>query len=210
MTREAGLDPFCYGSYYRFREIDRQSHQPGPEIEAVLDTAEALGSRRIRLWAGEQDFEDASESFCEAVAEKAREIGEQAQVRGLAIDLEFHRGTLNNSADHSLKLFGMIGHKNIHTLWQPDMSLPFKERLGGLHRLLPHVSNLHCFHWGPGGFQDRRPLAEGTSEWEAYLAELGRVDQQRWISLEFVKDDSMEALIRDSRTLSVITSKPGH
>jgi len=54
-TRDAGLEPFCYGSYYRFRDVLPRVKESGPEIEAVLDTAEALGASRVRLWAGEEE-----------------------------------------------------------------------------------------------------------------------------------------------------------
>ncbi|MEX0325232.1 MAG: sugar phosphate isomerase/epimerase family protein [Puniceicoccaceae bacterium] len=205
LTREAGLEPFSYGSYYRFREVDPSAGEPDPAIDAVLDTAEALGSRRIRVWAGEMDFEEANASYQQAIAERAREVAELASKRGLVIDLEFHGGTLNNSALNSLKLLAQIDHTNVRTLWQPVMDLPLKDRLDGLKLLLPHISNLHCFHWGPGGFHDRRQLAEGMADWRAYLEGLQESGQPRWISLEFVRGDSLDSLEKDSRTLAELT-----
>jgi sugar phosphate isomerase/epimerase len=198
------MDPFCYGSYYRFREVGPDSGEQGPEIEAVLDTAEALGAKRVRLWAGEMDYQDADRAHIEAVANKARNIAEMASKRGLAIDLEFHRRTLNNSPGNSLELLKEINHTNVHTLWQPALGISSTERLEGLKLLLPQVSNIHCFHWGAEGIQDRRALAEGEAEWRAYLDVLKAPDKPRWISLEFVKDDSIESLVRDSQCLDTL------
>jgi sugar phosphate isomerase/epimerase len=206
-TRMAGLEPFCYGSYYNFKEVNPEGEGPSVEIEAVLDTANALGSERIRLWAGEMDFEDASQSYRQAVADRAREIGEMAERRGLAIDLEFHGKTLNNSPANSLKLLAEIDHANVHTLWQPALGISFAERLEGLQMLLPRVSNVHCFHWGPGGIHDRRPLAEGEDDWRAYLEVLAPSGNPRWVSLEYVKDDSLESLTRDSQSLAQLTGQ---
>jgi sugar phosphate isomerase/epimerase len=209
-TRDAGLDPFCYGSYYRFRDVLSSGKEFGPEIEAVLDTAESLGARRVRLWAGEQDYEDADEATCRAVATRAHEIGVIADQRGLGIDLEFHGGTLNNSAGHSLELLGAINHANVKTLWQPSVGLSGEKRLQSLQDMLPQVSNIHCFHWGPGGFQERLALAEGISEWSAYLSVLKHAGLPRWVSLEYVRDDAFESLAEDARTLAglIIPDRP--
>lgn len=204
LTREAGLEPFCYGAYYRFREVHPENKEPGPEIEAVLDSAQALGAPRVRLWAGEMDFEDASPGYRKAVAARAHEVAQLAHQRGLAIDLEFHGGTLNNSAEHSLELLGMIHHPNAHTLWQPAVPLSVEERIAGLKKLLPRVSNVHCFHWGPGGWKERYPLAEGAKAWRAYLDVVEESATSRWVSLEYVKDDSLEHLARDSCALAEI------
>lgn len=94
--------------------------KPGPENGAVLDSAEALGAPRVRLWAGEMDFEKATEDYIKAVADRAHEVAQLAQQRGLSIDLEFHGGTLNNSAEHSLELLDRIDHPNVHTPWLPS------------------------------------------------------------------------------------------
>lgn len=202
LTRDAGLEPFCYGAYYRFRELHPEKNEPGPEIEAVLDSAQALGAPRVRLWAGEMDYEKATPEYRRAVAKRAHEVAQLAQDRGLAIDLEFHGGTLNNSAEHSLELLDMISHPNVHTLWQPAVPLSVEQRIEGLKKLLPRVSNIHCFHWGPGGWKERYALEEGKDAWRAYLDVFRKTDTPRWISLEYVKDDSLESLSRDSKTLA--------
>lgn len=206
LTREAGLEPFCYGAYYRFREVHPENKEPGPEIGAVLDSAQALGAPRVRLWAGEMDFEDASDDYIKAVADRAREVAQLAEQRNLAIDLEFHGGTFNNSAEHSLELLHMIDHRNVRTLWQPAVPLSVEERIAGLKKLLPRVSNIHCFHWGPGGWKDRFALEDGADAWRAYLDVFRKTDTSRWISLEYVKDDSLEGLAKDARTLAELVA----
>ena len=49
-TRDAGMTVCAYGSYARMRT----AAEGEPDHEAVLDTAEALGTRLIRVWAGAQ------------------------------------------------------------------------------------------------------------------------------------------------------------
>lgn len=43
--KTAGVDPFAYGSYYRLSENT-------VPFSSYLETAEALGSKVIRIWAG--------------------------------------------------------------------------------------------------------------------------------------------------------------
>ena len=50
MTLDSGLNISAFGSYYKFQEHNPDSAAKGPRMEAVLDTAEALGTPSIRIW----------------------------------------------------------------------------------------------------------------------------------------------------------------
>ena len=201
-TRDAGLETFSYGAYYRFAELDDDKGRRGLEIETVMDTAEALGCNTIRLWAGQKDFDEATADHMEAFYDKACEIGSAASRRGLRIDFEYHGGTFNNSPENSQNLLRNIGTANVQTLWQCRIGITFEERLAELVQLLPSITNVHCFHWGPEGFNDRRPLVEGKRDWLAYLKVLAQSKRDHWVSLEYVKDDAEESLEADSRVLA--------
>jgi sugar phosphate isomerase/epimerase len=208
LTTQAGMVPFCYGSYYRFREVNPAAADKAPPMQAVLDTAQAMGAQRIRVWMGETDYEAADPATISAVTARAHTFADAALARGIAIDMEFHRGTFNNDATHALRLLEAINHPNIHSLWQPDFSIPHQQRLADLRRMAHRISNLHCYHWGPGGFHDRLPLSEGLPLWQEYLAALPATSAPRWVSLEYVKDDAFEALQHDSHSLSRLLFAP--
>ncbi|MGE9291558.1 MAG: sugar phosphate isomerase/epimerase family protein, partial [Puniceicoccales bacterium] len=67
---------------------------------------------------------------------------------------------------------------------------------------LPHLANVHCFHWGSKGWQERFPLSEGIMQWTEYLKRIRKAGGERYITLEFVKDDSPDQLREDAKTLN--------
>lgn len=198
-TGEAGLSTAAYGSYYRTAEPD------GPDINAVLDSAAALGAPTVRVWAGKRGSEDADEAYRRKVVEDARRICELAAGRGLRVAFEYHGGTLTDSIPSSVSLLEALRDvENLDTLWQPPNGQPEAVCEESLRAVLPRVSNAHVFHWGPGGFKDRQPLSGGTERWTNYFRILEEHPKPRWALLEFVKDDDPERYLRDARVLDGI------
>ncbi|MFC1452993.1 sugar phosphate isomerase/epimerase, partial [Verrucomicrobiota bacterium] len=72
----------------------------------------------------------------------------------------------------------------------------------GLASVLPHLVNLHVFHWTFNeGRSERRPLAEGEQVWHEYLRLAASTGRDCWALIEFVREDSPEQLLEDARTL---------
>ena len=99
-TADAGLAVASYGSYFRATE--------GEEIAPVLDAAEALGADRIRVWAGRVGSADASDAEQHTTAERLRAAASDAAARGIALALEFHGGTLTDSAASTRRLLAAV------------------------------------------------------------------------------------------------------
>jgi len=82
--------------------------------------------------------------------------------------------------------------------------MPPHNALQTLQRVRPHLANLHVFHWWPDA-QHRLPLSAGADRWPTYLheaAQQSNEDQiQRYASLEFVPNDSIEQFHADAQTL---------
>lgn len=181
ITRDAGLAVASYGSYYRL---------DGNDFETVLETAVALEAPNIRIWAGRTGSDETPpEGWAAAVAD-GRRIAQLAADAGITLSFEFHQGTLCDTAQTTLALLNEIGSESFRTYWQP---LPGQD----LQVLVPHLSNLHVFHWSPEG---RHPLADGEAAWHRYLDAVAP-DKDRWALLEFVLNDSPEQFLRDAETL---------
>lgn len=73
-----------------------------------------------------------------------------------------------------------------------------------LEQLKGQVENVHVYYW-----QDdkRYPLADGAEEWVKYLQKAADTGITGYATLEFVKDDSPEQLMEDSRTLRELLSQ---
>jgi sugar phosphate isomerase/epimerase len=201
LTEEAGLGIASYGSYYHFDECDPDSGANGPEMESVLDTAEALGAPAIRVWAGRRDPSETPEPVRAAITDRAREFAAAAAARGMRLDFEFHDHTLTATPESTLRLLEEVDHPAARTLWQPPLQTPVVDRLKGLRLLRDRVSNLHCNHFGQDPWPEIHSLSEGESEWRSYLAEFGPSDTIRWVLIEHVRDHSIENLKADARAL---------
>ncbi|MCC5844264.1 MAG: sugar phosphate isomerase/epimerase [Verrucomicrobia bacterium] len=194
-TRDAGLSVAAYGSYYRAAET-----ADNPEFEAVLDSALALGAPTIRVWAGKRASADADEAYRKAVKDDLARICALAAEESIRVALEFHGNTLTDSPDSARDLMESLQSPNLDSLWQPPNGQTLETCMAGLEDMLPHVSNVHVFHWGKG-WGDRFALEEGAGRWNAYLSRLASPGMSRWALLEFVKGDDPKQYLRDAETL---------
>lgn len=197
-TRDAGLETAAYGSYYRLAEAE------SPDFGAVLDSAEALGTSTIRVWAGKRGSADADEGYREAVKSDARRICGLAAKRDLRIAFEYHGGTLTDTIASSVALLEDLQIENLDSLWQPPNGQPEDICEKSLNAILPRISNVHVFHWGKAGWSDRLALADGQVRWGKYFELLAADPKPRWALMEFVKDDSLAQYHADASTLHEI------
>ncbi|MDF3131060.1 TIM barrel protein [Kiritimatiellaeota bacterium B1221] len=197
---DAGLESAAYGSYYRLAEAD------SPEIEAVLDAAEALGTSTVRVWAGKKASADADEAYRDAVKADTRRICSLAAKQNLRIAFEYHGNTLTDSIDSAGELLNDLQIDNLDSLWQPPNGQPEEICEKSLQAILPRISNVHVFHWGKG-FMDRYALAEGKTRWQRYFELLQAEQKPRWALMEFVKDDALAQYHEDAKVLAEILKK---
>jgi sugar phosphate isomerase/epimerase len=197
MTIDAGLVVESLGSYYRAGD-----EKPGQSFERELESAVALGAPRIRAWAGPKGSAQADAADRAAVAEDLRRCDELARASNIQIALEFHGGTLTDTAESAAALLRDLSGTDVRLYWQPPNGMPKTEALAGLHLVLPWVDNVHVFHWLiRNGEQIRLPLSDGAAVWPEYLRAVETMEKDRWAMLEFVKDDEPAQLLADARQL---------
>jgi sugar phosphate isomerase/epimerase len=203
LTREAGLETICYGSYYRVGH-EGEGGQPG--FSAVLETAVALGAPSIRVWAGTRGSEAADGAYFIRVCDDANRIADLAAAQGVRIAFEFHGGTLNDRAGAAAKFLETLSHSNIDTLWQPLVSLDAGEHDRSLQVVLPRLAHVHVFHWLPGDPIDRRPLAEGAPLWRDWFATMRGGGRRPDALFEFCRGDDPGQLAADAAVLRGLVS----
>ena len=76
LTRQAGLEVSCYGSYYRLTDAEGAP-------DDVVATAKALGAPLIRVWAGILGSAAATEADRAMVVRNARRIADLAAADGI-------------------------------------------------------------------------------------------------------------------------------
>lgn len=195
MTRDAGLKVSAYGSYYRLRREEPVA------FETVLATAVELGAPLLRVWAGDQGSDAITSTDRVRIVAESRRIADLADQAGVTVTYEYHGNTLTDNRSSTVHLLQAVNHPQVKTFWQPAQKTSIAERLADLDAVTPWLSNVHVFHWGPGGFQDRRALADGAAEWKQYIAHLSAIPGSRYLSLEYVRGDSPQQFLDDAATL---------
>jgi 3-dehydroshikimate dehydratase len=197
---DAGLAVVSYGSYLLAGGVDLAP------IDAVLDSAEALGVETVRVWTPFGVTPDSETGARVAVADALREICARAAARALVIGLEFHPGTITHTAASTNALFDEVGTPNLWTYWQPESGPVDDARcLAELGAVLPRLAHLHAFSWGARGIGERLPLAARAEMWQAALTMAAGATAwptERVAYLEYVADDSVESLRRDAAVLN--------
>lgn len=201
MTADAGLVVSAYGSYYRAGAAE----QEGTPFGSVLETAIELGAPLVRVWAGVVGSHDADIATRRAVVNDLGRICDAASRAGVGVSLEFHANTLADTAADAIELIRDVGSTNLTSFWQPPNGISADTALQGLQSLLPHVCNVHVFHWWPDR-RHRLPLSDGADRWSRYLTAIRPSASPtsaslRHASLEFVAGDDPETFRRDAATL---------
>lgn len=199
-TLAQGLTVAAYGSYFR----------AGPhgldEFRPVLAAAIALGAPRIRIWAGDLGSAQLDAAGARAVATQTRRAAALAATHDIELGYEFHRNTLTDSVDSTLRLLDAVDAPNVSTYWQPPVGAGTGEAIAGLARLRGRVCALHVFSWWPD--THRLPLAARADLWRAAFAEAASGDRTLDALLEFVPDNDPDLLAGESATLATLITPP--
>lgn len=196
-SADLGLASASYGSYWFAGQSDPA------EVPAVLATALALGAPHVRIWAAWGVGPGSSADDRRRVADATCDFAVAAEQDGLSVSLEFHGGTLTETASSTCRLLHDADAPNLFTYWQPAHGERVPHLLEELDAVIPHLSHLHVFRWRDG--DERLPLADGSDLWPAALARAaddgGRWRGPRVAFLEFVRGDDPEQLRADAATL---------
>jgi sugar phosphate isomerase/epimerase len=201
---DAGIEVASYGSYLGATPPHGDATET-EAVEPVLDSAEALGAPMVRIWTELGVTQASPVADRQRVAERTAAIANAIVARGLLAALEFHPGTLTETAASANDLLDAVANPSLRTHWQPDPTLSAADALAELERLTAHLAHLHVFTWGLAGMSDRRPLAEGVDLWRAALTVADRnaaaLPCQRFALCEYVRNDDVDQLLIDVRAL---------
>ena len=207
LTREAGLTPAVYGSYYRTAPV----HKEVPAFAEVLDSAQALGAGAIRVWAGDLGSQQSDDAHRRSVIADAQRIADRAAEEGVELIFEYHGGTLSDTHRGAVTLIHDIHRPNVRSGWQPVPTRTHEQNLADLSDLIEReiLGSVHVFQWTAGekGVV-RHPLREGENDWNDYLRLLAEAKLRSPTQpieppamIEFVKDNEPDQFLDDGRVL---------
>lgn len=191
---ENGLSVSAYGSYYRCNDDE--------DFSVVLETALALNTKIIRVWAGGgfAHSSQCSPEYRAQVTENLRKAVEMAQKAGCIVATECHPNTLTDCLTSHQQLLADV--PGLYTYWQPFYNLTKEENLAYIHALGHKIVNVHIFNRDDNN--GRTPLADGAEKWCAYIPALRENTQAQSIGLEFVMGDTDEQYFADCETFHAL------
>jgi len=196
-TRNAGIEVVCYGSYCKMTDAECSDLQ----LQALVETAKALGAPRIRIWAGSCGSADADDGYRAEIVRNTQRLADVAAEAGLDLAFEYHGKTLTDEDGSLLALLRAVDRKNVGTLWQPHILADTDGCVAGLRAVREHVRHFHVFSWTREIPPVRLPLAEGTEKWMRCLDEIETLPGERWLMMEFVQNDDTKQLAEDAACL---------
>lgn len=200
LTEDAGLIVSGYGSYYTVGK----SSDEGILFIDVLNTAKALNTPVIRIWAGEKSSRGSSRIYRRKILDETRAIADEAGRHGVLLAFEFHDDTLNDTYESCCELLTDLAHPQVKTYWQPLHGAGPDINGVGIDMILPWIVGVHVFHWWPKA-EVRLPLQDGANHWKEYIHKLSSISEAVPCNLEFVKDNSPEQFLKDASTLLELT-----
>ena len=196
-SQAAGLLTPSYGSYYR-AGVDE-------DFESVLQSALALGAETIRVWAGNTGSETICAEHRAQVTQDLVRITKLAREAHLTVSAEYHRNTLTDCAESALQLIREVraaGAESFYSYWQPAPWKDEKSNRIELAQMLPYLTNIHIFHWSAD--LTKLPIADGAAVWSRYLEILDKVPNERYVMIEFVRDDDPQNFISDAEAVKAL------
>lgn len=193
MTVDAGLTVCSYGTYYE------AGVHPDENFTALSRAAAELGTSRLRVWAGNVASSSASPETRRRVVDALKRAADHADREGQSIALEFHDGSLSDSAASVLELLENVGRANLSSYWQASLNTPAPEAVDELRALLPVLSAVHVFSWWPD--DERHPLTYRSDLWTQAFSILRAQQSPMDAMLEFVPDDDPLVLAAEAAAL---------
>ncbi len=189
-----GIKTVTYGSYFRV------GVNPNEEFPKYLESAKALGSSVIRIWAYRSVKTTEGEEW-EKVVCAAKEMCKMAEPYGIKICLECHNGSITEDYNTALAFLKAVDHKLFGMYWQPNQLKSLEYNIEAAKALAHYVEALHVFHFIDN---QKAPLSEGVSDWQKYLEIIKEALGDKCIPayLEFMPDDKIETLSREAETLN--------
>lgn len=210
-ARGLGMRVAMFGSYANPCSPDYEQKR-----DDSLRVAKILGTKRIRVWAGNKEPHEADEQLWRFVAEAMHDYALRAEDEGIRLAMEMHSGTLTATPDGAMRVIEMADSPNLKLNYQvSDTSQAEIER--GIALVGDHVINVHAQNYRPSPIEDGKMelclVEEGVVDYNLVLSLLASHGFKGFVEVEFLKgefvsDDALlDSLRRDAEYLRGLTAR---
>lgn len=189
---DLSLDVAAYGSY-----LVVGSDAFEDEFERELAVAERLGADLVRVWPGESEYEERTESEWDAAIGDLSRLADRAAEAGLGVTVEKHEGRLSNATEGARRLIEEVDRGNCGLNWQPLFHMDEAALSAEAERLAPLSNHVHLQASSRRGDSKRAPLRDAYFDVGAVLDCFEAAGFDGYAAVEFVTpDEEYEAAIR--------------
>lgn len=192
LQKQYGITCSSYGTYFKIGVT------PADELEGYIAAAKILGTDILRLWCGDKNSEDYSESEKEMLFAECRRLEKIARENGVTLCMECHNNTYTNRKESALELMRETDSPHFQMYWQPNQFKSEQENLDYASLLSEYTRVIHVFNWEG---KEKYPLCDAKELWKEYLK---KFDGSQPLLLEFMPDGRIESLKAEADALKEI------
>ena len=192
LQKQYGILCCSYGTYFKIGVT------PLEELNKYIVAAKTLGTDVLRLWCGNKNSEDYTQSEKRTLFAACNAATELAKAEGVTLCMECHNRTYTNAKESALELMQAIDSKHFRMYWQPNQFKSEEENTLYARLLSPYTVNIHVFNWDKN---EKYPLRFAKDTWKNYLS---CFDKSKNLLLEFMPDDRIESLKTEAAILKEI------
>lgn len=192
LQKKYGVECCSYGTYFRLGQT------PMSELSSYIHAAKILGTNILRLWCGVKNGQDMTFDEREELLNICKEAALIAEENQVILCMECHHGTFTQYPEDAVWLMKNVNSQAFRMYWQPFQWLDTEGSLSVAQTISPYVEHIHVFNWHGG---ERYSLTEGMSDWQTYLSVF---DTSKTLLLEFMPDDNIQTLKKESQALKNI------
>ena len=192
LQNQYGIKCCSYGTYFRIGVT------PIEELNKYIVAAKTLGTDVLRLWCGDKNSEDHTESEKRELFTLCKTAMEIAEAKGVTLCMECHNNTYTNRKESALELMQTVNSPHFRMYWQPNQLKSEEENILYAKLLSQYTVNIHVFNWNK---KEKYPLRSAKDIWKNYLS---CFDKSKNLLLEFMPDDRIESLKTEAQALKEI------
>ncbi|HOT60450.1 MAG TPA: hypothetical protein PLJ83_12385 [Spirochaetales bacterium] len=158
-TLYSGFSVASYGTLFRVCQHDETI------FKKILETATALGTSTIRVWAPQETHNIAKEETL--FIKTSQRLGNLAGDKGICLCYNLDAASMLNTYSRASYLIKEIGHEFVKLAWEPLFTMPFDVIMNIFTELKGYIGILTSRFITPQG--EPRSLCTYEEEWSQYL-----------------------------------------
>lgn len=181
-----------YGSYYRVGCCDNS------KWEEICLIATAMGASSVRVWLGEKNSEETTQTEYNRILDDLKCICSVAQRYNLLVCPECHDNTYNNNTDAFLKIENELKADNFKTYFQ-SRYFRFDYDIDRIERTFDFIENVHVSYRDLA--REQRFKKKDKYYLDRILKKLSEMNFDGVILVEFTKGSKVKQFFKDIRKL---------